>query len=161
MYFAPLLGLVLQRDSVGLMRRRTLLALFSGLILVLTLVGGVNAAYFPTKTTWLDVWDLAFPWGSACGIFFLLFWLRRYSMPRFACWMGRVSYSAYLLHPFVLVLLPASLPVGIFLLGLGLGTFALAELSYRFVEKPGIALGKSMEGRRWEAKVLGRLSQGA
>lgn len=73
--------------------------------------------------------------------------------------LGRVSYSFYLLHPLTLTviwhqptffgtLVKAGIPTGVLILGLSiastLAVLPLAYLSYRFVELPGIALGRRL-----------------
>jgi peptidoglycan/LPS O-acetylase OafA/YrhL len=78
---------------------------------------------------------------------------------RLTDWLGRISYSIYLFHPVVfmsllwwLQRLPATSPwrnlhLGIYLLVNALLTAALATLVYRFVEKPGIELGRRCAAR--------------
>lgn len=74
---------------------------------------------------------------------------------RFSTWLGDVSFSVYLLH--LLIVIPA---IALLLTHTGLGaksdlvrfatvcvvsipvTYALASLLYRFVEKPGVLIGK-------------------
>ncbi len=63
-------------------------------------------------------------------------------------WLGDVSYSVYLLHPFasfaVTSVLPAEAsPITAFALGLLL-TFGFAAVSRRWIEEPAIALGKRL-----------------
>jgi exopolysaccharide production protein ExoZ len=65
-------------------------------------------------------------------------------------WVGDLSYSTYLLHPFaylaVTKLLPATNVKLTFAAGL-LVTLVLAALSYRFLERPLIELGRRLAGR--------------
>jgi peptidoglycan/LPS O-acetylase OafA/YrhL len=70
-------------------------------------------------------------------------------MPAAACWLGRVSYSVYLLHPLVLILVARTgWPWGVRLAALAAGTLLVSAVTYRFVEEPGIHLGRWIE-RRW------------
>lgn len=82
---------------------------------------------------------------------------------RLTDWLGRISYSIYLFHPVVFMLLlwwlqrfPAqsawrSQHLGVYLLASALLTAAFATLVYRWVERPGIALGRRI-ARRWSAR---------
>jgi len=73
---------------------------------------------------------------------------------------GRISYSFYLLHPIGIavafrILDTNSLPVGAAIAATGLTaiavTTAIAWPSWRFIEKPFVALGKRFDGRRADA----------
>ena len=69
-------------------------------------------------------------------------------LKRIGVFLGEISYSVYLLHPFVMVAinqwvlkrLPASLAFG---LGL-LATLALASVTHRWIERPAMALGQRL-----------------
>ena len=82
---------------------------------------------------------------------------------RFTDWLGRISYSVYLFHPVVfqasvwlLLQQPAaswwrSWHLGIYLLvDIGL-TLVLADVVYRWVERPGIAMGHRLAAA-WAAR---------
>jgi peptidoglycan/LPS O-acetylase OafA/YrhL len=83
--------------------------------------------------------------------FAVAFALRHRSVPRFLRWLGRISYSLYLLHVLVLGQVTRALPhlqerpvlvriaVGLLFLQLALG---VAAASHRWVELPGQALGR-------------------
>lgn len=85
---------------------------------------------------------------------------------RLTDWLGRISYSIYLFHPVVFLALLAWLqrqpadsawrtqPLYVYLLANAALTVALASLVYRFVEKPGMALGRRCAGR-WVRRRLG------
>ena len=86
--------------------------------------------------------------GLGFGSFVGLLAARGREMPRVACWLGRRSYPIYLVHPFVLLLLSStSLSAWAFVPCLVGFTLVLAELVHRFVELPGIALGRRFERR--------------
>jgi peptidoglycan/LPS O-acetylase OafA/YrhL len=89
---------------------------------------------------------------------------RHRRVPGWAAWLGRISYSVYLLHPLVLwVLRPylheaRQLPLPVQLL-VAVGYLAIvligSSLAYRWVERPGQALGKRVARaveRRWGAR---------
>jgi peptidoglycan/LPS O-acetylase OafA/YrhL len=146
LYFAPLTGLLAQRFFSGRISRGALLAWVVCLVGTLVSVWSINHCLFPSEMTPACLWELSGSWGIASGCFFLLLGARRWSMPRLAIRLGQISYSVYLLHPALLgVLLRANWPAWIFLPSLLLSTLLLAELTYRLVELPGIALGRAVE----------------
>jgi peptidoglycan/LPS O-acetylase OafA/YrhL len=149
LYFAPLVGLVAQRYWAGRLRAGRLAALVLGQALMVLVIWWVNHALFPAEMTAACLWELAQTWGIAYACFFLLLAARRRHMPALARWLGRISYSVYLLHPFVLMLLTVTRwPAWMTVPGTLLGTLLLAEAAYRAVEAPGIAAGRAVE-RRW------------
>jgi peptidoglycan/LPS O-acetylase OafA/YrhL len=149
LYFAPLVGLVAQRYWAGRLRAGRLAALVLGQVGMVLAIWGVNHALFPAEMTTDCLWELAQTWGVAYAGFFLLLAVRRWPMPAPARWLGRISYSVYLLHPFVLMLLTLTgWPAWLTVPGLVVGTLLLAEVAYRAVEAPGIAAGRAVE-RRW------------
>jgi peptidoglycan/LPS O-acetylase OafA/YrhL len=87
--------------------------------------------------------------------------LRRFEWPFFA-FLGRISYSAYLFHFAVIDLLATRLPhatgfasFGLGLVGVGLGTIAVAWASSRTLEAWAVDLGRYLV-RRLDASVLAR-----
>ena len=86
---------------------------------------------------------------------------------RLTDWLGRISYSIYLFHPVVFMLLlwglqrlPPQSPwraqhLGIYLLANALITVAFATLVYHFVERPGIDLGRRT-ARWWISRAKRR-----
>jgi peptidoglycan/LPS O-acetylase OafA/YrhL len=86
---------------------------------------------------------------------------------RLTDWLGRISYSIYLFHPVVFMLLlwgllrlpPESAwraqHLGTYLLVNALITVALATLVYRFVERPGIDVGRR-SARWWVSRAKGK-----
>jgi peptidoglycan/LPS O-acetylase OafA/YrhL len=158
LYLAPIVGLVAQRYWSGQLGRGRFVALLMVHFLGVPAVWLVNHAVMAERMTVACLCEWAVSWGSACGCFFLLLVARDRTMPTAACWLGRVSYSIYLLHPLVLILLPgrgwpwwAGLPA---LVG---ATLLLSEGTYRFVEAPGIALGRALEQRWLPARRRGPL----
>jgi peptidoglycan/LPS O-acetylase OafA/YrhL len=78
--------------------------------------------------------------------------LRRRGFPRPLLRLGVISYSLYLLHPLIYGLMGNALHEDpavrvLALIGALVFSVALAELGYRFVERPMIARGRALTGR--------------
>ncbi|MEA2552578.1 MAG: hypothetical protein QOJ65_754 [Fimbriimonadaceae bacterium] len=120
-----------------------------GSILALVLVGSwVNYGLFPARTeTNLTITPMSAMTSTALGyaLFIVPFLRPAWSYPAILTSLGRLSYSLYLFHDIA--------PRPTFLTGAAGFFFQIAEalvlayLCYRFVEVPGIALGK-----RWIAR---------
>jgi peptidoglycan/LPS O-acetylase OafA/YrhL len=147
LYYAPLVGLVAQRYSAERTGYGRLLAVVLGQAGLALGTWAFNCVLHPADGDGAMLREMAWTWGAAYSVFFLLLAARPLRMPAVACWLGRVSYSVYLVHLFVLLWLP-DWPVWALLPTLLAGTLALSALTYRFVELPGIALGRALE-RRW------------
>ena len=98
----------------------------------------------------LDQWGEGLVLLNSLMLFALWVGLLRVEV-RFLTFVGVVSYSLYLFHPFVSALLveglrrlDAGLPLWALLTGAGACSVAFAALLYRWVERPAILLG-----RRW------------
>ena len=91
------------------------------------------------------------PWTAAMALFVAtvtLPWLRAALAQRWIVAIGAASYSIYMIHPlaiaaavhlkFAVLVIPATL----------LLTLVMAVLSYRFIELPGIRLGRALAARR-------------
>lgn len=88
-----------------------------------------------------------FPWLVAPSLFMLVACIpnvRRSPLVtnRLTGWLGSISFSTYLLHPFAMDLASALVYPGLFPVTCVLLTLALSVLGYRFIELPGQALGK-------------------
>lgn len=106
---------------------------------------------------------------SALGLLgFVLCTRLRRPTARVAVWLGSISYSIYLLHPFVfmallwlLLRLPEDSPLraqhmAVYLVVNAVLTVGLAALVYRWVEKPGIKLGHRL-ARAWARRSVSRM----
>jgi peptidoglycan/LPS O-acetylase OafA/YrhL len=102
-------------------------------------------------------WTEAVTFLGAYVFFGFMLLLRRREFPRVLVYLGTISYSVYLMHGVVLILMPH--------IGSALTTFLLwnavtlvgASLTFRFIEKPAIELGRrvvSFRRRRAEAKTV-------
>jgi peptidoglycan/LPS O-acetylase OafA/YrhL len=148
LYLAPLVGMVAQRRCIGGPGRGKLVALVLAQAALLPAAWIFNHSLFGggRSEAWLR--QTAVTWGVGYTIFFLLLAARNWRMPAAACWLGRISYSVYLFHLLIIVFLPPEWPVWAYVASLLGGTLVLADLTYRFVEAPGIAVGRALV-RRW------------
>jgi peptidoglycan/LPS O-acetylase OafA/YrhL len=141
-------GLLAYRLREGQISPRQTLApivAFSAALLFAAWVGYVRLAKgqatdvpFPALLTSYAL-SMAVFW-SACQ------WGKILQSPAMA-WLGRISYSVYLLHVSVIAALGFLPPIPRALLALVL-ILSTAELSYKYVEQPGVELGRRLWARR-------------
>ena len=81
-------------------------------------------------------------WLAAYAAFALALGWRDRPMPAWLCFPGRISYSIYLVHTCLIVLLPATWPAPWYMAALFAGTLALSSLTYFAIEMPGMRLGR-------------------
>ena len=89
-----------------------------------------------------------------CAAMVVLFAFRDFPMSpmkRAGLFLGEISYSVYLIHPFAQEALPRLAPGGLppavaFALGLAM-TLGLATLTHRWIEKPAMDLGKRLTAK--------------
>jgi peptidoglycan/LPS O-acetylase OafA/YrhL len=118
-------------------------------------LGLIIAAYCLLNLS--PVFVLGFHWATAYLLLHLLLndsWLRRVMTLRSMVWMGRRSYSMYLLHVLCLNVVEREIPSGnvpqffaVLLLAFGL-TAIVSHFSYTLIEQPAIKIGKGIVGRR-------------
>jgi peptidoglycan/LPS O-acetylase OafA/YrhL len=94
---------------------------------------------------------------AVAGTFALGYGLRACRVPWVLLWLGRISYSVYVLHFVVLRVLAVEVPRAWtrppaeriwFSVAYLVGTLAVGWLSYRWVEVPGQALGRRLLAAR-------------
>jgi peptidoglycan/LPS O-acetylase OafA/YrhL len=129
--------------------------LIGGPALVFVLAAGLIGGHLHIddpieRRLWASTLILA---AATLGVMFLF---RNLRIPRFAVWLGQVSYSVYLLHLLLLMIFVKLLPdlddrhIGLQLAGLAgylIVLLALAHLVYRFVERPAQNLGRRLSKR--------------
>jgi peptidoglycan/LPS O-acetylase OafA/YrhL len=84
---------------------------------------------------------------AVAGTFAIAFLLRRRAVPSFLTWLGVVSFSVYLLHMPVLVVVARLLKGHPPAIGSAFvaGTLAVAWMAYHLVERPGQELGRRVQ----------------
>jgi peptidoglycan/LPS O-acetylase OafA/YrhL len=142
--------------SEGRIRERSrdigILLIVGALTLWVALVNGWLPALFGNQYYWQGLVFLCLLVGAAWAPV-------RVIVNRFSTYLGRISYSLYLNHP-TLVLLLSPVYAWIYQRNLGLtisflacvfitlaAAITVSEITYRFVEEPGIKLGKKVN--RW------------
>lgn len=87
-------------------------------------------------------------WFLGVATFFALFIFRRFEMPHALLWVGRISYSIYLVHGFVVVLLPASVPAPSGMGALFTITVIASSFSFSVIERRGVLLQQRFQAHR-------------
>ncbi len=146
---AAMSGFIANRYVSGRIGRKEFYATVGGVFASVMIVWSIHNVLFPTAATYGQLLRYTALMGLAYGSFTVLLELRNSNMPRTACWLGRRSYPIYLVHPFVLLLLnPTHWPVWVLIPCLFVATLLMADAVHRFIERPGIALGRKFEKRR-------------
>lgn len=146
-----LFGLAVQRFTTGSLRGKGLAVTWIGLVLGLSLaaLGDFRHAITPT-IAWVSVLKA---WVVAYAVFGLGILCRQRSWSGPLLWCGRVSYSIYLMHAILLIVLPIAWPVWLGLPVLLAGTLLVSAATYHLMERPGIELGRFLE-KRWLRKPV-------
>jgi len=141
-------GLALYRLWQEKIDKKQAWLLVSTLVVLLLIGSWINYGLYPSKTeSNLTITPISEISSTFIGyaLFILPFLRPRISFPLVITWLGRISYSVYITHDIV--------PIPKFLTGAAGFFFQIAEtlvvsyLCYRFVETPGIALGKRLVAR--------------
>jgi peptidoglycan/LPS O-acetylase OafA/YrhL len=162
MYFSLILigtmfvGTVMYRMTTGDVSPKTAWSVFLAAMAAIALLFRAYHIGYAEPVTGVTPqwWTEAVTFLGAYVFFGFMLMLRRHEFPRVLVYLGTISYSVYLMHGVVLILMPH--------IGSGLTTFLLwnavtiagASLTYRFIEKPAIELGRrvvAVRRRRTEA----------
>lgn len=155
-------GTVMYRWTTGEIETRYAWAIFGGAMVALTIAfRAYHIGYAePITGATPQWWTEAVTFLGAYVFFGAMILLRRHQFPRVLVYLGTISYSVYLMHAVVLVVVPP--------IGSGLTTFLVwnvvtlvgASITYRWVEKPSIVLGRKVVSAR-RAAVEARTAQNA
>jgi peptidoglycan/LPS O-acetylase OafA/YrhL len=143
-----LVGAVLYRWFVGQVGRRATVAcvVAAPVAGVLLLVTGLYGKPRPSGIGVSHFWPLVTAWVGAYVVFLIALAMRKRRMVGLAA-LGAISYSLYVLHPLVLVAIPLpSAPLLAVLIGL-LASVAVSAVTYRYIERPAIDMGRRVARR--------------
>jgi peptidoglycan/LPS O-acetylase OafA/YrhL len=155
-------GLAFRRFSTGELSRAHLLGLLASLAPV-----SLAAAYVCFELRPRPEEPIAFHcawsvWLAAYACFAAALAWRARLLPSSLCYLGKISYSLYLMHTCLVLALPRTWPAAGYVPTLLAGSVALSALSYRWIEVPGQRLGRRLlrghEGRRAEETPAHRLA---
>lgn len=148
LYLTPIMGVVAQKLTTGEFSRKQAYAMLGAHLLSMFGIWLSSRLIRPEKMNSECLVDFFLLWGVAYLVLFSLVELRQVRMPKFACWFGRISYSVYLTHPFVLVYV-ARMQWDTFesIMAFLIGTLVLSQFSYWLFELPGISLARKLENR--------------
>jgi peptidoglycan/LPS O-acetylase OafA/YrhL len=152
-YFAPLMGLLAYRFLHGQCSTRPMVIVAIGQALLLLASWTIDHALGRADPVDDGIHLMhAVIWPIGYAAFFLALACRRRLSSAVFSWLGKMSYSVYLLHMPVLGLLLTLHQTGwAFYVALFAGTLVLSDMSYRWIEAPSITLGRALEKR-----LLGR-----
>lgn len=150
LYAAPVFGFVAHDLYASRGRRWASVVLLAAVVLVPWAVYLYNFRFLVRPHAQFYLWNYFTHVVPAYLLFLALIAAGlRWPMPAFARRLGVISYSIYLLHPLVLqlVALHLHLPAWLYMPVSLAAALVVAELSYRLVEAPGLALGRRVERR--------------
>jgi peptidoglycan/LPS O-acetylase OafA/YrhL len=134
--YAALAGTLVYKLETGSLARRE--ACIIATVLVVGAIGAAGLRLLNLAAEGPAMGAMLPAWGAAFLVFLLAFRVRQRPYSQWARWLGRISYSTYLLHSIVLLYVPRELNSAAHL-ALTLGaTLVLSVLSYQYVELPFI-----------------------
>ena len=139
-------GLVCYRREQGDISDRNFFVLFGLLIFIIALNLFVGFKLFPSANPSASFKTVIDSWALAAVIFFIPFFMRQIALWDHSTlsFLGRISYSIYLLHGIILMLLIRLHGFGLIVVAFAV-TLGLSTLSYRFIELPPIRFGHSLK----------------
>lgn len=144
LYLSALMGHVLHRRLVGQIGAGQTWTLLAGLWAVGMLTAFINFHWFPHTSQAMSWGSVVACWAAAYGAFGAMWLLRRRALPGWMLFLGKVSYSIYLLHPVIMLSLPATLPGPVFVAATVVITVGVSALTFFLIEEPCLRLGKRL-----------------
>jgi peptidoglycan/LPS O-acetylase OafA/YrhL len=142
-------GLVCYRREQGDISDRNFFVLFGLLTFIIAINLFVGFKLFPSATPSASFKTAIDSWALAAVIFFIPFFMRQIALWDHSTlsFLGQISYSIYLLHGIILMLLIRLHGFGLIVVAFAV-TLGLSTLSYRFIELPPIRFGHSLKHLR-------------
>jgi peptidoglycan/LPS O-acetylase OafA/YrhL len=151
LFYVPsmFIGTVVYRYSTGHARLVDVQALIAAVAVFGVIGCYVNYVHFTdlNDSDPFTFWGATIAWSVAYLFFFGAFAMRREQFPEPFLWLGRISYSLYLMHPLVVVLVVHWTQRPLALLVVMVVSLLLADATFRFVELPFQELGRRVQGR--------------
>lgn len=142
LFLTMFVGTLFYRTTTGEASRRQLTVSLIALGLVAVPVSYVGFAVFPRNGYPFTYHCALAIWLSAYLTFAGLWAVRHRAMPASLCFLGRISYSLYLVHTCLVLTFPHSWPAIVYLPALLVGSVAVSSATYFLIEKPGIQVGR-------------------
>jgi peptidoglycan/LPS O-acetylase OafA/YrhL len=148
MLICCVLGLVCYRREQGDISNRNFFVLSGLLTFIIALNLFVGFKLFPRANPSVSFQTAIDSWALAAVIFFIPFFMRQIALWDHSTlsFLGRISYSVYLLHGIILMLLIRLHGVGLIVVAFVV-TLGLSTLTYQFIELPPIRFGHSLKAR--------------
>jgi peptidoglycan/LPS O-acetylase OafA/YrhL len=140
-------GTMFHQWTTGKISRRRLLWSLASLAPISLAVSYVCFALFQRNGYPLTFHCVWLVWAGAYACFAGLLSCRARAMPSWLCYCGRISYSIYLIHTCLVLILPHHWPAVLYLATLLGGTIGLSALTYHCIENPCIRLGRRLLGK--------------
>lgn len=140
-------GTVFYHWQAGKLGRSTAIGIILFNMLVLCVVAW--SAGVAVGEPWL-IFFQASAWSAGFAAFLIVFVWQPKPIPAPLLWLGKISYSIYLLHPIVIALVPGWLGLPGTLLIWSAALIPTAALSYYLIERPGMMIGD------WLTTQIGR-----
>lgn len=151
MLYAAVIGMQCYRFAEGQIGRGEILLSSFGFVALMMVANWVAFGHFSHPN--IQLHHALVPWALASMLFFVaLFRIRMSSQASWAgqalLFLGRISFSVYLLHPIVMGVVHPYAEGVAFIVAVCALTLPLAWLTFTYVEKPGIEMGRALVRRR-------------
>jgi peptidoglycan/LPS O-acetylase OafA/YrhL len=134
-------GTCIYRRWLGHMSMTTLVSLLAGSAVIAIPGIYLNYIAYAQPEEHFAFAAVFFPWLAGYVVFLVSFGCRHKAFPGMLSWLGRISYSMYLLHFAVLAVglrLPGTIAPFMFVVA---GTLVVSHFSFKYIETPFIRLG--------------------